>query len=288
MKTLLIAMLLFSGRAQQPPAQTVPPPQTPPAPRQAAEPEYVVGVGDVLTVKVFGEDTYSRDAAPVEQDGMIEVLEIGRMPVSGKTTRQIAQEIADEYAKRKILLKPNVSVTVRDYRSQQVWMTGQVRNPGAIQLKGNTSLMKALSDVEYFTQDAGPEIHIYRAKPGQDADTPAKPTGKPDQVISREDVDSGVAGSVTLRNGDTVNVPKAPTFYVSGFVRNPNQFTIRPGLTVWDAVASLAGGLDPLAAKNRIEVTRTENGRTKTFKPKDLMKELVKPDDRINVPKRKF
>lgn len=283
MNTLLLGLVLLVAQAQPP----APPTPQPPGRQQQAEQEYVVGIGDLLAVRVFGEDAYTRDA-PVESDGTIDVADIGRVPVVGKTTRQIAQAIASEYVRRNLLLKPNVIVTVKDYRSQQVWVTGQVKNPGAIQLKGNLSLMAALSEVDYFTSDAGPEIHIFHAKPGQSADAPALTTGKPDVIVTREQVEAGQAGTVRLQDGDTINVPKAPQFYVSGNVRNPGQYAIRPGLTVWDAVASLAGGLDQYAAKNRITIIRTVNGKQKEVHPKDLLKELVQPDDRIIVPRRRF
>ena len=278
MKTLIIGMMLLLAQiAAQPPASKLP-----------AEDDYAVGAGDVLAITVFGEPNYSRPDVPIDNDGTIEVPDLGRLKVVGKTTRQIQQMIASQYVERAILLRPNVAVTVKEFRSQTVWVTGQVRNPSSIPLRGDLSLPAAIQAAGGFANDAGLEIHIFRARPGDSASAPAEPDRQPDQIVSREDFDAGRAAGIRLRDADTVRVPSAPKFYVAGFVKTPGEYVLRPGLTVFDAVMSLAGGLDQYAAKNRIEVTRTVNGRPQTFKPKDLMTEPVQAGDRIYVPRRRI
>jgi protein involved in polysaccharide export with SLBB domain len=285
MKTLLIVMMSLVSYVAS--AQTQPPPARP---AQAAEEQYVVGPGDVLRVKVFADNDMSRDNLPIDVDGTIEAAEIGRVAVAGKTLRQIEQHIEKEYINRKILLRPAVTVSIVEYRSRSVWVTGAVKSPQAVTMKGSLTLLTALSEADYFAQDAGFTVQIFRAKAGQPSGAAAPTTGKPDIEITRENIEAGRANNVHLQDGDTVFVPKAEQFLVSGEVNSVGQYTIRPGLTIWDAVMTIAGGPTRYAAMNRLTVQRTVNGKTTTLKPKEkqLRTEVVKPGDRIHVPRRRM
>jgi polysaccharide export outer membrane protein len=124
MKTLLIAWVALVGLAQ-----------TQQTPRLASPGEdvYVVGVGDELQLRVFGEDDMSRDRLLIDRDGTIEVHQLGRVAAAGKTARQIQDFIADELVRRKIFVqRPSVTVRVIVYRSQSIRVEGQVRSPGMI------------------------------------------------------------------------------------------------------------------------------------------------------------
>jgi protein involved in polysaccharide export with SLBB domain len=89
MKTLLLALLLTGGQAavQQP------------AP--AAPEEYVVGPQDVLTLTIFNDDTMSRPALIVDNDGTIDCPLLGRMKVVGKTSRQIEEDLRGRYGPKR-------------------------------------------------------------------------------------------------------------------------------------------------------------------------------------------
>ena len=100
-------------------------------------PKYVVGPQDVLTLTVFNDDTLSRPALTVDSEGTIDVPYINRVKVAGLTTRQIEEELrrqlgvrTDEQGRLRGFLKnPNISVTVKEFRSQRVYVTGAVRIP---------------------------------------------------------------------------------------------------------------------------------------------------------------
>ena len=284
MKTLLIVMISLVSYVAS--AQTQPPPARP----AAGEEQYVVGPGDVLRVKVFADNDMSRDNLPIDVDGTIEAAEIGRVAVAGKTLRQIEQHIEKEYINRKILLKPNVAVSIVEYRSRSVWVTGAVKSPQAVTMKGSLTLLTALSEADYFGQDAGSTVQIFRAKAGQPSGAAAQTTGKPDLEITREHIEAGRANDVHLQDGDTVFVPKAEQFYISGEVNSVGLYPLRPGLTIWDAVTTIAGGPTRYAAMNRVTVQRTVNGKTTTrkLKEKELRTELVQPGDRIDVPRKRI
>jgi polysaccharide export outer membrane protein len=131
MKTLWLAFLLAAAQAAAV-QQTAPP-----AP--AAVEDYVVGPQDVLTLTVFNDDTMSRPALIVDSDGTIDCPLLGRIRVAGTTARQIEEDLRARYGPKHdaagkvvggIFLHPNISVLVKDFRSQRVMVQGSVRAPG--------------------------------------------------------------------------------------------------------------------------------------------------------------
>jgi polysaccharide biosynthesis/export protein len=263
-----MTMLLFflALQAAQPPAPTI-------TPASAAHADYSIGVADVIDVVVFGEPDASRTGVTVDTDGTIDCPYIGRVKVAGQTARQVEQLIHDRLAE-KVLVNPTVSVTIVKYRSKTVTVQGQVRNPSEYILQGNVSLTSVLAQAGSMTLEAGSYVIISRIGSG----------GQPEQIkVTRKDIESGKAQSIFLKDGDTVLVPKAETFFVTGLVRTPNAYTWEEGLTVERAI-TLAGGPTERAGLGRTEIERRVDGKSKTLKAK--MTDLVQPNDTIRVKQR--
>jgi polysaccharide export outer membrane protein len=87
------------------------------------------------------------------------------------------------------------------------------------------------------------------------------------------DLQSGRAQSIILADGDTVFVPKAETFFVTGYVRNGGPFLYDPSMTVSKAI-SMAGGVTEKGSRSRIRITRIVSGKQVVLKD-------VKPDDPV-------
>jgi len=66
--------------------------------------------------------------------------------------------------------------------------------------------------------------------------------------------------SVVLHEGDTIFVPKAERFYVTGHVKNPGAYTFERGMTVLQAL-SLAGGLSDRGSNRGIKIIRVVDGQ---------------------------
>lgn len=273
MKTLLFAVLSLALADVAP--------QRPAAPPQ--DEAYIVGVGDELQLRVFGEDDMSRDRLLIDPDGTIEVPQLGRIKAAGRTTREIQDYIAQELVRRKIFVQqPSVSISVAVFRSQSVRVEGRVNRPGEIVMKGRVlTLPDAIYEAGYFTQDAGPFVHVFRARAGESPG--AMMSRKPDIEVSREDINAGRASGVRLLDGDKVVVPAAPTFKVTGHVRAPAIYTWRPNLTVWEAISALAGGLSERGTKGRVQIQRIVDGKRVTIGVRRVEEELVQPDDTIIV-----
>ena len=241
--------------------------------------EYTVGPQDRLSITVVDEPTLTR-VVTVGSDGSFDYPYIGLVKAGGVSLRAIQQDITARL-KEKYLRNPQVSIEVDTYRSQVVYVWGQVRSPGAVTLMGNMNLTEALAKAGSPTPDAGTHIEINRKPrqvPGSDQGTPAKP--EPERV-SMADLQSGRAQGIILSDGDTIFVPKAETFFVTGYVKNGGPFLYDATMTVSRAL-SMAGGVTEKGSRSRIRITRLVNGKQVVLKDVKL-EDAVLPGDSIEV-----
>jgi polysaccharide export outer membrane protein len=265
---ILIPVLLILAQAPQ---QLPPPPPVTTTTTTSGPDEYVLGVGDVINVTIFSEPDASHPNATIDNDGTIDMPLIGRVKAGGRTTRAVEKEVHDRLAE-KYLLNPSVSVEIVKYRSKSVMVQGYVRDPGQKILEGNASLTSVLAQAGSMTIDAGSYVIIsHRGADGAIEQT----------RVLRRDIESGQAQNIQLKDGDTVLVPKAATFYVNGQVRTPGSYTWDEGLTVERAL-TLAGG--PTERAGSISIDR--GGKTVTKKAKKT--DLVQANDTIRVGTRIF
>jgi polysaccharide export outer membrane protein len=91
--------------------------------------------------------------------------------------------------------------------------------------------------------------------------------------------------NIPLLDGDTVNIPKAQSVFVSGEVKASGAFPVEPGMTVLQ-VLTLAGGVTDRGSDGRIKILRVVDGKQKELKAK--LTDTVMPGDTIVVPSRFF
>ena len=250
--------------------------------------DYVVGPQDVLTITVWDQNDLSGKFT-VETDGSFTFPLIGRIQAGGLTLRQIENELktrlADGYFKN-----PQLTVAVDTYRSQRVFITGEVRTPGTYTLTGDMSLIEALSRAGSTTQFAGNEVVIVRAADGKAATGPLLPNqveGATSIRVDLKDLQSGgLSKNVPLRDGDTIYVPLAESVFVFGQVKNPGEYPLRRKDTTVVQAVSMAGGVTDRGAPNRIKILRIVNGKKTEIKV--TLTDIVKPGDTVMVPERYF
>lgn len=272
MITVLLSLLLASAQSAVP------------QPRGDA---YIVGPKDVLSVSVVGVEALTRPSITVDADGTFDFPYVGRVQAAGLSVRGIEESLVTRLSKGGLILNPQVSVTVEKYRSQSVYVLGAVQEPGQITLEGNASIMSAIAKAGSMTREAGSFVLVNRRKAGLVGDGPVTDGAGPqtEQIrISRKDLELGVVRDFLLRDGDTLVVPKAQVFFVTGYVKAPGQFVMEDeNLTVLQAI-SMAGGPTERAATNRARVQRVVDGKRVEMRVK--MSDLVQPNDTIVVPQR--
>lgn len=103
---------------------------------------YRLGVGDVVSVRVFGEDDLSRDKVRVTDAGTVAYPILGEIKVSGRTVGELEKLVADGLRGR-YLVNPRVSVTIDEYR--QFFVDGQVSKTGGYPYQPGLNVAKAIS-----------------------------------------------------------------------------------------------------------------------------------------------
>jgi len=258
-----------------------------PAAQTLPDKAYIIGAGDVLEIRVWDNEDLGRKVE-VPQDGAFTFSLIGKVRAAGLSVfgleTLLKKRLADGY-----LAAPQVTVTVVAYKSQKVFLFGQVKRPGSYVLKCKAQLLELISEAGGFTDRAGQTITIVRPSSSRQAIGPVSLEEAKENEIITVGLDQLTAGSTDdscfVSNGDSIYVSKMPRIFVIGEVKKPGEIRWETGLTVRQAV-SLAGGPSQRAAPKRTEIIRIENGVEKEFKPS--MGDLVMPDDIIRVPESYF
>jgi polysaccharide export outer membrane protein len=252
--------------------------------------EYIVGPNDVLAISVVDQAQLTGKYI-VRADGTFTFPLLGRLPAAGLSLQTVENDIRDRLAKG-YLKDPQVGVSVEQFRSQQIFMMGEVRQPGALQFTGSMSVIEALARAGSTTERAGVEAVIVRQPNGAvplstaELERASKSTGSDVIRIDLQKLQAGeLSQNVTLRSGDTIFVRRADSVFVSGQVRSPGEYVIRQGMTVRQVLA-LAGGPSERGSTRRIQIVRRV-GETETTVGASLQ-DTVHAGDTVIVRERLF
>lgn len=225
-----------------------------------ANKNYVIGSEDVLDITVWDHDDLTRTVT-VAADGYFSFPLIGRIKAGGLTVRSLETKIA-QLLDKDYIVNPQVTITISDFKSQKVFILGEVKSPGAYYLSKNDTLLEVISKAGGVTPNAGREIIIARPKQGSASLQPAKLDSKNSQ-LQRVDLQALLAGdvqkNVAVQDNDTIYVPKASQFSVFGEVQKPGSYPLENETTMLEAI-SIAGGPTENADTQKLELLRKEDG----------------------------
>lgn len=246
--------------------------------------DYTVGPHDVLNVVVFGEADLTKTVT-LDADGSFDFPHVGRVKAGGLTARDVAGLTAKLL--KAYYVNPQVSVEVAKFRSQNIIVMGNVHAPGQYPLTGNMSVLGMLAAAGSPTSAAASYVVISRAA-GSDPPLPQQGTGGASSLrISIKDLQTGqLPDGFSLRDGDTINVPKAETVTVIGHVKTTGPIVLEGNMTVYEVIAR-AGGVTDKGALNRAKVLRLVDGKVQPVKGMKLS-DFVQPGDTVDVPQRFF
>src|SRR5258706_3865864 len=258
--------------------------QTPVAPVYT---DYLVGPQDVLTITSYDQADLSGKFA-VEADGTFTYPLIGRFTAGGLTLRQVEVGLKKRLVEEGYFRNPQITVAVETYKSQKVFIVGEVRTPGTYTLSGNISLVEAIARAGSTLPTSSGEAVIVHT--GDNASGPTLPTSdapKNIELVNLRDLETGVfSQNAALKDGDTVFLPRAESVYVFGQVKNPGAYALQQRQTTVLQALALAGGLTDHGAQGRIKIRRVEEGKEREISAK--LSDLVRPGDVVVVPERFF
>lgn len=157
--------------------------------------QYVIGPEDVLYVHVWKEQTLSR-TVPVRIDGKISLPLIDEVQAAGLTPLQLKENLIRRF--RDFVDIPNISVIVMEANSFKVFISGQVRTPGVVRLRSETSILQLIPMVGGFTEWANEKkVLVIRREGRQEKRI----------TINYKRIVSGKDPNFMMKAGDTVIVP---------------------------------------------------------------------------------
>lgn len=225
--------------------------------------DYKIGPKDVLKISVYGQPDLEKTAVVTAQ-GTISFPLLGEVSLAGLTPAQ-AEKMLVSLLEKDYLVDPQVSVTVAEYKSKKVLVLGEVKNPGAYDLQGETTLLEIISRAGGLNKEAGENLFLVRLSENQnDRENPQ--TLIPVKISLKKLLAEGeVALNIPLQNEDTLYIAKANSFFVLGEVQRPGSFSWEKGVTALRAV-SMAGGFTIKAAPNRTRIVREAGGQQDIIK----------------------
>lgn len=239
----------------------------------AAAPLVKLGIGDTISMQVFGKPDLAIKTV-VAEDGTVQLPLIGALRVLGLSPSEASVEAARAYQTGEFLVNPQVTITLETGTSQQVSVLGEVGAPGRYPVESRTSVFDLLAIAGGKTQDSAEVLYLVRTE----AD--GKVTRLPIDLSSLADPTKEFP-VIKFQGGDTIYVPKAPQIFLYGEVNKPGEYKLQPGMSLIEAL-TIAGGVTRRGSTSRIEIKRKlPDGKFKTVYPK--LTDELQGDDVIRV-----
>lgn len=170
----------------------------------AADKEYFIEAGDVISVNVFPAQEFSKEVT-VQPDGTIELPLLGSIKTQGMRPGDLEKILTAKFSK--YVSNPAITLNVRRFAFNRVAVIGQVRSTGYFEYREGMRLLDLIAQAggtQDYSRDS--RVRIYRKVKGEGD----KVT---EQVIhaNLEDVFNGdMSKNIPLATGDIVYIPRKP------------------------------------------------------------------------------
>lgn len=209
-------------------------------------PDYVIGPGDELRIRVWGQVNFNADLR-VDRSGEVYLPQVGDIHVAGLPFSGLDAQLRKSIGR--IYRNFDLQANVGQIRAIQVYLAGRARRAGVYTVSSLSTLVDALF------ASGGPSVegsmrHIQLKREGEvitDFDLYA--------LLVRGDKSK----DVKLLNGDVIFIPSVgPQVAVTGSVKTPAIYEMTTGETIGNAVND-AGGPSTVASGGRASVQRIAN-----------------------------
>jgi polysaccharide biosynthesis/export protein VpsN len=121
---------------------------------------YKLGTGDLITVRVLGEDDLKREKVRLSDAGTMSFPVLGEIKVQGMTVGALEDYIT-KGLKGRYLLNPQVTVSIEEYRN--FYVNGMVEKPGGYPFSPGLTVRKAIALAGGFKERASHDkINVIR------------------------------------------------------------------------------------------------------------------------------
>lgn len=173
--------------------------------------EYALQPGDELDVRFYYNPELNLSVL-VRPDGKISLPLADDVQAAGLSPAALTQTLRNKYERE--LRRPEITVIVRSFNSQKVFVGGDVAAPGVIQVVGPMTVLQSVTQAGGFRETARiNEVLVIRRNPT----APSSP------IVIPVDIAAAIDGSkptqdIALVPSDIVYVPKSPIANVNKFV----------------------------------------------------------------------
>jgi polysaccharide export outer membrane protein len=235
---------------------------------------YLLGPGDVLDVRVFGQPDLS-SVVEIDSDGNISSLPFLEKPIRAqcRSEKEVQGDIAVAYSK--YIKSPQVSVLTKERKSRQpATILGAVRDPKQVIMMREVRLHELITAAGGWTDRASGTIEVMHTQalmcaPEGSSIQNAALSEKGNFGITIFKITDLKAGKEeadpVIWPGDIVRVTEGDPVYITGSVVQPRELVIRDKLTLKLAIA-MAGGPMRMANTSQVHILRQKEGGQEDLK----------------------
>jgi len=238
---------------------------------------YLVGVGDILSIQIFGKENQDYELS-VSREGEVMIPELGPFRVSGLTFVEMKNSLGNTIKNK--VLGVDVVITLSKLRSMRVFVLGDAFKPG-------TYVLSALSSITHAIFSAGGISNI-----GSLRNIQLKRAGKLVTTLDLYDllIHGDSSNDLMLKSGDVIFIaPVGERVTIAGEVSRPAIYELSDSEN-FGSVIKMAGGLLPSSYPSSTVVERYNQQNLRTLLNIDLSKaeylnKAVKNGDLVRVMK---
>jgi protein involved in polysaccharide export with SLBB domain len=211
-------------------------------------PDYVVGPGDELRIRVWGQVNFQVNLR-VDRAGEIFLPQVGPAHVAGMPMSALDGQLRTTIGR--VYRNFDLTVNVGQIGAIQIYVAGQARRPGVYTVSSLSTL------VDTLFASGGPSVqgsmrHIVLRRGS---------TVVTDFDLYNLLILGDKSRDVKLQSGDVIFIPPTgPQAAITGSIRNPAIYELQPGETLANLIA-YAGGASSTAEEARISIERVDNHR---------------------------
>lgn len=214
--------------------------------------EYVIGPGDELRIRVWGQVEADLRVV-VDPSGEVYIPQVGEVVVAGFRYDELEGHIRQHIAK--VFKNFNITVTVGHLRAIEVTVVGNARYPGTYTISSLSTLVNGVLS----SGGPGPQGSLRHIQVRRDSAT----------ITDFDFYDLLVNGDkskdVRLQSGDVIYIPHVgPLVAITGSVNTPAIYEMKIGSTLNELIET-AGDLSTVADSSRITIDRFADRARKTL-----------------------